>query len=487
MIALLTAGLLGAGTLSGCASVDEKMDKLILLEEKNPGYTELLLPSLSQTGEVISATADIQDRRNYYVNSLTDRNGEDGYILKVNADGSIYFSGANSTGGNLYFSMDASYLPDADYVLSDGDEHTENAFMYFEGVTMLPGGKTEYHTLARTIDNTHFTKDSTEYQRFNTVLVIKDGFSSDGITFYPMIQREDHASDEYEPAITTRYQPHGERTSLYNLYQFPKTQLEKITSADWKLLCTNLESGVLMNDWTSISFGDGTGVEFRGNSADDAVYGMMNSIGQVEEGAVKVAFHDDYATLVRDDGSELGSAGTGINGIEVPDFSNAPLDEVTEFDAYLKRISDPKYTVFLAIHDDGTRALTDGQKEQLSLMGLTADFADMTRYSYLAVIDQGILTAEDSSETKAVETNGVTNKGVAYTVKSAGYSAIQEKEMTSILLDGLEYGMDRRGMNFVIYDNDVDRIVDSVVFDTNYGLKCYRPLDGVVGVDPNAE
>ena len=52
---------------------------------------------------------------------------------------------------------------------------------------------------------------------------------------------------------------------------------------------------------------------------------------------------------------------------------------------------------------------------------------------------------------------------ISYTISSAGY---QVGNTSSIIVNGVEYSKNMRGLNIVVYDNQLKQVTDSVAFDT---------------------
>lgn len=143
------------------------------------------------------------------------------------------------------------------------------------------------------------------------------------------------------------------------------------------------------------------------------------------------------------------------------------MKHITDFREYLNAVRDEHYTVFLSIKDDGTAGLTDECLEELRALGLNEDFTALRGCSYLAVIDASNVQAERSNSVLEVSDSGsIRDHRTLYSIKSGGHNA---NPISSVTIDGKEYSKNLRGMNFVIYDNLIMKVIDQVVFDT------YRP------------
>lgn len=103
--------------------------------------------------------------------------------------------------------------------------------------------------------------------------------------------------------------------------------------------------------------------------------------------------------------------------------------------------------------------------DDLKELGIQTDLKGKGRYSYYAVLLPES-TKEDLSADSEVSCEGKSD-GVSFSISSAGYSA---GNRSSIIIDGIEYSKNVRGMNFVIYDLKEKQVAESVTFDT-YALE----------------
>ena len=105
-------------------------------------------------------------------------------------------------------------------------------------------------------------------------------------------------------------------------------------------------------------------------------------------------------------------------------------------------------------------------------MGLN-ELAKLTlRDSYLAVIENGTIVTEqvikqegDQNENGAgpLTYAGHLLDGTAYTLTSGG---LYMGNVSSCVIGGTEYSTDQRGLNIVVYDQKLQKVVDSTYFDT---------------------
>ena len=146
---------------------------------------------------------------------------------------------------------------------------------------------------------------------------------------------------------------------------------------------------------------------------------------------------------------------------------------VNDFLKYLNFIKHANngYTIFFSIRDEAVKNLNGDLRKQLNTLGFTDDFdssADF-QHSFIGILQDGKVIYEAMSdgnsdiERDALTYHGVLPNGLKYYVSSAGY---QVGNASSIVIDGVEYSVNKRGFNIVIYDNQNERVVDSICFDT---------------------
>lgn len=141
-----------------------------------------------------------------------------------------------------------------------------------------------------------------------------------------------------------------------------------------------------------------------------------------------------------------------------------------DLEKYIEDINNPCYTIFMSVKDEGTNALTEGIKAGLSEMGLKIDLTGKYRNSYYAVISSnGII--EDIGDAKLEASGVITDTGAQYLIASAGFDC---GNYSSIIIDGVEYARNIRGLNIVVYNNETGQVVDSVCFDTFGDLSADR-------------
>lgn len=149
------------------------------------------------------------------------------------------------------------------------------------------------------------------------------------------------------------------------------------------------------------------------------------------------------------------------------------LKNIDDLDSYLQAIDDPRFVTFISARDEASHDLTDSAKGYLRALGLNTEWNEQTmfRRAYLAVVGEGVRYEKASSETGSeplTYESGFNRLRNRFSLISAGYEDAGGPA-SSIVIDGTEYSLNKRGLNFVVYDLDRDEVVDCVTFDTNKG------------------
>ncbi len=447
---------LAAFALTLQETVMEPVDDVLLLEERAPAYWNSLAMAKRQTlyraeGEGTAV--------NYVVNTLQPVQGN-GFTLQAQADGSIVFSGRNNTEGTLYYAFcegDEWLLPDGKYLYSDGNTDARGDIRsYVEAVNDRVGGGSEYTELARPSakkKEVSFTAEAEKYAGYRCVIAVGPGYESERTVLYPMIRAASEKDGRYAPALTEN--PAGDRAGLKSVERllFPERVLYDMTEADWAVLETSLTSFTRKSGQTLLLFPGERGLVWDGEKAAFGRVTVPGTAGETEfEGSLQEA---------------LARARAAAGAAEEPES----LREITGFTRYLEALRNPDYSVLISVRDDCAASLTSGMAERLRALGIQTDLEGAYRRSFLAVIDRGKVRAE-ASGTKVLTEEGTLGCGLSFRVVSGGFAS--GNRCASVLLDGKEYAMNRRGFNIVVYDNASGRVIDTAAFDTCAGLDCSR-------------
>ncbi len=144
------------------------------------------------------------------------------------------------------------------------------------------------------------------------------------------------------------------------------------------------------------------------------------------------------------------------------------LKQTTDLCDYLSILqnSTDQYTIFISVKDEATNNLNNNIIQGLKNLGLKVTVEGQFRCSYLVVLSGN--NKIERSGYKMLEESGTIDNGAAtYSIISGG---MENGNISSIVIDGKEYSKNCRGLNIVVYNNEKDKVVDTVAFDT-YGQK----------------
>lgn len=432
-------------------------DQHILLENANRGYYFL---QNSKTERKVLQTALNDNSVNLVNNTLSTGKYDEGFSITVHEDGSFTYSGANNAGYDFYLTINSGHFfnKSGDFIVSDtkalGDpEISQNGiYVYLQNRIYDIGGDTEYPVTydlrSGTQRFTIATDDSSEYY---LSVCIASGFTSDGITFYPMITSTDQESSTFQPCTITDYSAITSPTVSVDYYPFSRGEFLQLTDPDLEKFYRSLDYQSSAS-WATIDFQDGTGLNYsrEGKKFDvtKPVYGVLDNAGRVAN---------------------------PIGGIQDIPNEQEPLYKINTFRYYLSELNKPNYTILVAVRDDGFSALVGRNNHDLQSLGMKTEISwDDYRHSYYAVLNPGSSAIEEISD-QALTYSGTLADGTTFEINSRGY--VTGDPVASIKLNDKEWSMNRRGMNFVVYDNMLHKVVDTVCFDTCSGLDAYHPAN----------
>lgn len=136
-----------------------------------------------------------------------------------------------------------------------------------------------------------------------------------------------------------------------------------------------------------------------------------------------------------------------------------------------------RYMVMISASDTPCGpAYSNEVSSEVMKLGLQINLCNKIRYSYAAVIDAGELKYESLSATvlEWIEYKCVIDD-VSIEIKSIGFNAPQNNSGL-IMINGINYSPNKRGLNFVVFDRVTKNVLDAVNFDTfSNNFPCHRP------------
>lgn len=142
------------------------------------------------------------------------------------------------------------------------------------------------------------------------------------------------------------------------------------------------------------------------------------------------------------------------------------ITQIGEYIAELNNIKENKLIIF-TVKDTSGFCFENIAVENMKKLGLNTDLRMKHGHSYAAIINKGNVIFErlsQSDESIILENKKLENEGVTINVMS---SVFRRENMSVMMIDNIDYSLNGRGLNIVIYDYDKRKIEDSIVFDTH--------------------
>ena len=140
------------------------------------------------------------------------------------------------------------------------------------------------------------------------------------------------------------------------------------------------------------------------------------------------------------------------------------LDHVGEIESYLSLLQHDQYTVVIASKNEFSGSLKESTVEILRQFGLSADLIGQDGCNYIAVVSGGEVLSEQLSFERAEYRGALRNGYVPLYVLSTKDE--WGNGLTSIRIGEEEYTKNETGLNMVVYNNQTQKVVDSVWFNT---------------------
>lgn len=292
-------GLVVVFVYSGIMSV---LDGFVRLEETHPGYYGL---ESKATIKHVPYDVYLNGQINQIVNDISTYENENGFTIMSNADGSLIYTGTNYSDEYVCVTItgDEWCLVNGDYILSDTEIYCQNGapistsdFKLSVMANEDSDGKRDSNVMiadASDPGDRSFTVDYGQYDRYSVQLVIAPGYSSEGITVYPMLTSVENAQDDYQPALLRDiaiYYDDDVDLTTYTRITCTKEDYLELTDDDRQLFHRYLRYQAPVNGmWTTIDFGDGTGIYYPENDPGQLQYGLLDAVGQM---AILYAYED---------------------------------------------------------------------------------------------------------------------------------------------------------------------------------------------------
>lgn len=128
----------------------------------------------------------------------------------------------------------------------------------------------------------------------------------------------------------------------------------------------------------------------------------------------------------------------------------------------LKNLDKQKYLICIAAKDEAFTSLTQEHIRELNELGILVNIKTEPYSSYLTILGDGKTLYENISDNDALSCE-VTYLGNRISLESATFFVGNN---CSITINNIDYAVNQRGLNFVIWNIETHQLVDSVAFDT---------------------
>ncbi|NLK40400.1 MAG: 4Fe-4S binding protein [Clostridiales bacterium] len=147
------------------------------------------------------------------------------------------------------------------------------------------------------------------------------------------------------------------------------------------------------------------------------------------------------------------------------------IEDIYEYLELLNKYKS-KYIIFISVKDTPGFKLDNSIALKLMSLGLKTDLQNKHWHSYIGIVDSGNLVYEKLSSY---------NEGLVFEKKLKRMHVhvvskpFKKGNVAKIILDGIDYAINKRGLNIVVYDKYATKVIDSVCFDTHSkDLICIR-------------
>lgn len=142
-------------------------------------------------------------------------------------------------------------------------------------------------------------------------------------------------------------------------------------------------------------------------------------------------------------------------------YEKNEIANIVKINNYLTKIQDECYTAIVTVRNDTTKCLSDETKEILRRVGVKENVFTDIEGSYIGILDGGELVYQKSGY-EFLEYIGIIGD-IKIEAKSGGrlYG-----DQAKTYIDDIQYAANDDGINIVVYDKELKRVVDSVAFNT---------------------
>ena len=154
------------------------------------------------------------------------------------------------------------------------------------------------------------------------------------------------------------------------------------------------------------------------------------------------------------------------------------LPQIDKIDEYFSTLRKGDYTLLMSCNDDCNKYWD----QCMELSGLPLKVKPGFHESYIAVVRRNKVVFEEASKKMLhFRQNIVLGRGLptrsnaqAVYIASKGFSRKDRDQRSIVMIDNVDYAIDKRGINCVVINNRTKSVVDSLYIDLHVGLLIRR-------------
>lgn len=158
-----------------------------------------------------------------------------------------------------------------------------------------------------------------------------------------------------------------------------------------------------------------------------------------------------------------------LDSVQEYDYIAQQLNRETDIYTYLDKLSNLNYITVISGKDEFSGKLDNKILEKLKNLGFKSDLKDKYRWSYLGIVNSNSVEYEELKDGRIDF-----NKQIDDLKIEAVSAGMDSGNISNIKINDIEYSLNHRGLNIVVYDKMTEKVIDSVCFDTHSDLKTYR-------------
>ncbi|MGN0642749.1 MAG: EpsG family protein [Huintestinicola sp.] len=135
------------------------------------------------------------------------------------------------------------------------------------------------------------------------------------------------------------------------------------------------------------------------------------------------------------------------------------------------------YTVLVTVNGNASGGMEWFHTNMLKKLGFKTDIAELNGKSYIGLASRGKAIYEDSSDEQISQTFAIYDDTIYISAVSGGTNG---GNISSMVVNGMDFSANSNGLNFVVFDNDLKRLVTAQSYDTSVRDLTYSHTNMVI-------